>query len=241
MAAKIEPTNVKQLPAADTARMVLDETAMAAARRSLDQGAVTPSYGTGPWRKDVIKLLNDSLATELVCVLRYKRHHFTAQGLSSPKIAEEFLVHANEESAHADRLAKRIVQLGGEPDFSPRDLGPRSEPGDRRRDVGEHASIRQAMQESHHGGHVRGRPGHLPARVEIERQSDEAGTGQALGGAVVRVVQTPDVVDHDHARPRQPRPRIARGLLGKVERAAEPDGAARELDVHASASRCLHT
>ena len=100
--------------------MVLDDAAIDAARRSLDQGAVNPSYG--PWRKDIIKLLNDSLATELVCVLRYKRHHYTAVGVTSPKIAEEFLVHANEESGHADRLAQRIVQLGGEPDFSPDSL-----------------------------------------------------------------------------------------------------------------------
>jgi bacterioferritin len=104
--------------------MVLDNAAIDAARRSLDQGAVTPNYG--PWRKDIIRLLNDSLATELVCVLRYKRHYFTAVGLTSPKIAEEFLVHANEESGHADRLAQRIVQLGGEPDFSPDSLTKRS-------------------------------------------------------------------------------------------------------------------
>jgi bacterioferritin len=106
---------------------VLDEVAIEAARHSLDQGAVTPSYG--PWREDIVKLLNDSLATELVCVLRYKRHHFTADGLASPKIAEEFLVHANEEAAHADRLAQRIVQLGGEPDFSPDSLSARSHAG----------------------------------------------------------------------------------------------------------------
>ena len=110
--------------AANHQPMVLDEAAIDAARASLDQGAVTPSYG--PWRDDIIKLLNDSLATELVCVLRYRRHHFTAVGLASPKIAEEFLVHANEESAHADRLAQRIVQLGGEPDFSPDSLSGRS-------------------------------------------------------------------------------------------------------------------
>ncbi len=104
--------------------MVLDNAAIDAARRSLDQGAVTPNYG--PWREEIIQLLNDSLATELVCVLRYKRHYFTAAGLASPKIAEEFLVHANEESGHADRLAQRIVQLGGEPDFSPDSLTKRS-------------------------------------------------------------------------------------------------------------------
>ena len=124
MAVKHHPSNVKPLPVADSAPMKLDEAAIDAARRSLDQGAVTPNYG--PWREDVIKLLNDSLATELVCVLRYKRHHFTAAGLASPKIADEFLVHANEEAGHADRLAQRIVQLGGEPDFSPDSLTARS-------------------------------------------------------------------------------------------------------------------
>jgi len=124
MAAKNELTTVKSHPTSEHTPMVLDEAAIDAARRSLDKGAVTPNYG--PWRKDIIKLLNDSLATELVCVLRYKRHHFTAEGLASPKIAEEFLVHANEESAHADRLATRIVQLGGEPDFSPDTLTARS-------------------------------------------------------------------------------------------------------------------
>ncbi len=125
MAAQKDTSHVKPLPVtADYKPMVLDEAAIDAARRSLNQGAVTPSYG--PWRNDIIKLLNDSLATELVCVLRYKRHHFTADGLASPKIAEEFLVHANEEAAHADRLARRIVQLGGAPDFSPDSLGKRS-------------------------------------------------------------------------------------------------------------------
>ena len=102
----------------------INEDGLKAARKSLDDGAVTPSYG--PHREAIIKLLNDSLATELVCVLRYKRHHFMAAGLASAKIAEEFMVHANEESAHADRIAKRIVQLGGEPDFSPSTLLARS-------------------------------------------------------------------------------------------------------------------
>ena len=102
----------------------LDETALNSVRTSLDQGAITPAYG--PHREAIVKLLNDALATELVCVLRYKRHHFMASGASSPAIAEEFMVHANEESAHADRIAQRIVQLGGEPDFSPSTLLQRS-------------------------------------------------------------------------------------------------------------------
>lgn len=109
----------------DTAqRLELDTEALDRARKDLDDGAVTPGYG--PWREQIVKLLNDSLATELVCVLRYKRHHFTAKGMASPKIAEEFLVHANEEAAHGDRLAERIVQLGGKPDFSPDTLLHRS-------------------------------------------------------------------------------------------------------------------
>jgi bacterioferritin len=104
--------------------LALDPKALEAAKRSLDDGAVTPHFG--PWREDIIKLLNDSLATELVCVMRYKRHHFTAVGLASPAIADEFLVHANEEMGHADKLAQRIVQLGGEPDFNPQTLTQRS-------------------------------------------------------------------------------------------------------------------
>jgi bacterioferritin len=105
-------------------RLELDQQGLENAKRSLDQGAVVPSYG--PWREDIIRLLNDALATELVCVMRYKRHHFTAKGLASPKIAEEFLVHAQEETAHGDQIAERIVQLGGEPDFSPDTLMKRS-------------------------------------------------------------------------------------------------------------------
>lgn len=104
--------------------LVLDEKGLNAARKSLSDGAITPAYG--PHRNAIVKLLNDALATELVCVLRYKRHHFMASGVSSAKIAEEFLVHANQESAHADRIARRIVQLDGEPDFSPATLLQRS-------------------------------------------------------------------------------------------------------------------
>ena len=109
---------------ATRATLKLDQGALDAAKNNIDQGAITPSYG--PWRDDIVKLLNDSLATELVCILRYKRHHFTAKGLASPAIADEFLVHANEETEHADMLAERIVQLGGEPDFAPATLLQRS-------------------------------------------------------------------------------------------------------------------
>lgn len=103
----------------------LDHAALrAAATQELDRGAVTPA--SSPYRESIVKLLNGALATELVCVLRYKRHHFTAHGLASPAIAEELLVHADEESGHADLLARRIVQLGGEPDFSPKGIEERS-------------------------------------------------------------------------------------------------------------------
>jgi bacterioferritin len=105
-------------------KLELDQEAIDTVRTILDGGSLMADDAAD--RQDIIKLLNDSLATELVCVLRYKRHHFTANGLASPKIAEEFLVHANEESAHADRIARRIVQLGGSPDFSPDSLMARS-------------------------------------------------------------------------------------------------------------------
>src|SRR5450756_2941771 len=94
------------------------------ARQNFEEGAVTAGYLAD--RKTVLKLLNDSLATEIVCVLRYRRHHFTAKGIESKGIADEFLVHANEELGHADLIAERIVQLGGEPDFSPDSLASRS-------------------------------------------------------------------------------------------------------------------
>jgi bacterioferritin len=121
---KQRSSNVKTLPQVEHEPMRLDAQALEAAKRDLDQGAVTPNHS--PWREGIIALLNDALATELVCVLRYKRHHFTAHGVTSPKIGEEFLVHAIAESGHADRLAQRIVQLGGEPDFSPDTLSRRS-------------------------------------------------------------------------------------------------------------------
>jgi bacterioferritin len=94
------------------------------ARSHLDEGAVTAGYSAD--RQAVLKRLNDSLATELVCVLRYRRHHFMARGIHSQAVAGEFLAHSNEEQGHADQLAERIVQLGGEPDFSPASLVGRS-------------------------------------------------------------------------------------------------------------------
>lgn len=105
-------------------KMTDKATLRARARRKIEQGAVTESYRGDP--AIVIDLLNEALATEIVCQLRYKRHHFTAQGLASEAVAMEFLQHAKEEEQHADWLAARIVQLGGEPNFDPEGLAGRS-------------------------------------------------------------------------------------------------------------------
>ncbi|HEY1434384.1 MAG TPA: ferritin-like domain-containing protein [Thermoanaerobaculia bacterium] len=94
------------------------------ARRHIDRGAVTEGYR--PDRNTVIRILNEALATEIVCVLRYKRHYFMAAGIHAKAVADEFLQHANEEQAHADLIAERITQLGGEPNFSPEGLATRS-------------------------------------------------------------------------------------------------------------------
>jgi len=94
------------------------------ARQHIEEGAVTAGYSAD--RKTVLKLLNDALATEIVCVLRYRRHYFMARGIHSGNVAEEFLAHSNEEQGHADQIAERIVQLGGEPNFSPDGLVNRS-------------------------------------------------------------------------------------------------------------------
>ena len=92
-------------------------TLRARARQNVENGAVTESYSAD--LDEVLRLLNESLATELVCVLRYKRHYFMANGLKAHVAADEFLEHATQEAEHADRLAERIVQLGGEPEFNP--------------------------------------------------------------------------------------------------------------------------
>ena len=96
----------------------------ARARQHIEDGAVTDSYGAD--RETVLRLLNEALATEIVCVLRYKRHYFMASGLMADAIKAEFLEHANEEQAHADRIAERIVQLGGAPELNPDLLSARS-------------------------------------------------------------------------------------------------------------------
>jgi bacterioferritin len=100
------------------------ETLRRNAREQMDKGPITAAYGADRGR--VIEVLNEALATELVCVLRYKRHYYMAEGINSAPIASEFLQHATEEQGHADLLAARIVQLQGEPDFNPATLVTRS-------------------------------------------------------------------------------------------------------------------
>jgi bacterioferritin len=94
------------------------------AREHIEKGAVTASYRSD--RASVIDLLNQALATEIVCVLRYKRHYFMASGIHAQAVAAEFLEHTNEEQGHVDQIADRITQLGGAPDFDPRGLESRS-------------------------------------------------------------------------------------------------------------------
>jgi bacterioferritin len=101
-----------------------DVAAIRAAAANMDEGAVTEGYAAD--REAVIEMLNDALATELVCVLRYKRHYFTIAGPNTRAIKDEFLEHAQEEQVHADRIAERIVQLNGAPNFNPATLNQRS-------------------------------------------------------------------------------------------------------------------
>jgi bacterioferritin len=100
------------------------KTLRANAREHMEKGSVTDAYGADLDR--VLYVLNQALATELVCVLRYKRHYFTAQGINAQAAADEFLQHAGEEESHADMIAARITQLGGQPDFNPETLTSRS-------------------------------------------------------------------------------------------------------------------
>ena len=94
------------------------------ARKHIENGAVTEGYTAD--RETAVKILNEALATEIVCVLRYKRHYFMASGIHAEGVAAEFLEHANDEQGHADQIAQRIVQLQGEPNFNPEGLLMRS-------------------------------------------------------------------------------------------------------------------
>ena len=94
------------------------------ARQHIEKGAVTQGYRAD--RDTVVRILNEALATEIVCVLRYKRHHFMAAGIHAQSVAQEFLQHANDEQLHSDMVAMRIIQLQGEPNFNPEGLLTRS-------------------------------------------------------------------------------------------------------------------
>ena len=109
---------------ADKPKLTDVQTLRDSARRHVEDGAVTEHYKGD--REKVVKLLNEALATELICVLRYRHDHFMARGMKAKAAAAEFLEHANEELGHADQLAERIVQLGGEPDLNPQTLTQRS-------------------------------------------------------------------------------------------------------------------
>lgn len=94
------------------------------ARKNVEKGPVTESYKGN--REQIVELLNSALATELLCVLRYRQHYFTATGMNSEEVANEFLIHSNEEQGHADRIAARIAQLTGKPDMNPATISARS-------------------------------------------------------------------------------------------------------------------
>jgi bacterioferritin len=115
---------MKEKPATDKPFLTDVKELRRRARQHIQEGAVTDLYRAN--RETVIKLLNEALATEIVCVLRYKRHYFMAQGIHADPIASEFLQHANEEQGHADQIAARIIQLGGSPNFNPEGMLMRS-------------------------------------------------------------------------------------------------------------------
>ena len=110
------------------------------AREQIMKGAVTPSFPEAD-RKAIVELLNTALATEIVCVLRYKRHYYAAHGIRAKFVSQEFLEHANEEQAHADQIAERIVQLGEDPDLNPDTLLSRSHS-----EYDQHESVRDMLQ-----------------------------------------------------------------------------------------------
>lgn len=111
-------------PASTASHFTDTATLRARARKSIEKGAVTETYTAD--RKEVIKLLNEALATEWVCVLRYMRHYYMASGMLADSVKGEFLEHAQQEQGHADKLSERIVQLGGQPDLNPATLAARS-------------------------------------------------------------------------------------------------------------------
>ncbi len=120
-----KPATAKKPAAAGKASPISSTATLRAnARKSIEDGAITRTYDAD--RKEIIRLLNAALATEWVCVLRYYRHYFMAKGMLADAVKGEFLEHAQQEQAHANRIAERIVQLGGEPDLDPDTLTARA-------------------------------------------------------------------------------------------------------------------
>jgi bacterioferritin len=111
-------------PVSETPFLTDIKTLRERARQHIENGAVTDGYKVD--RETAVKILNEALATEIVCVLRYRRHYFMASGIHAESVAAEFLQHSNDEQGHADQIAARIVQLQGEPDFNPQGLLSRS-------------------------------------------------------------------------------------------------------------------
>jgi bacterioferritin len=147
------------------------------ARAGMDRGPVTETYGTDV--QQVLDVLNQVLASELVCVLRYKRHYYMAKGVHGPTVAAEFLEHANDEQRHADLVAERIVQLGGDPDFNPAVLTGRShteyQPGRSLRDMIEEDLVAERIVISTYGEIIRWIDGADPSTRRLIEQllSDE--------------------------------------------------------------------
>jgi len=141
------------------------------AREHMEQGAVTSSYSAN--RETVIRILNEVLATEIVCVLRYKRHYYMATGIHAQAVVAEFLEHANEEQTHADIVAERITQLGGEPNFNPEGLATRSHSqyiaGNSLPDIGSRGPRRRA----HRGGVLHDDPTTRIAMEQIMAKEEE--------------------------------------------------------------------
>ncbi len=151
------------------------------ARQHIEEGAVTPSYGADA--QDVCKVLNDALATEIVCVLRYKRHYFTAEGIHSESVKKEFLEHAQEEQGHADEIAERIVQLGGKPDLNPAGLASRSHA-----EYGDSESLRDMIKEDL-----------VAERIAIESYREIVQWLQGKDSTTRRMVERILAVEEEHA------------------------------------------
>lgn len=169
------------------------------ARQHIAEGAVTPSYNAD--RETVLKLLNEALATEIVCTLRYRRHYFMAQGILAESIKKEFLVHAQEEQGHADQIAERIVQLGGEPNFDPNGLTARSHA-----EYAEGESLVEMIEEDL-----------VAERVAIESYSEMIAYLEQHDSTTRRMLESILAKEEEHAEELASMMEDVRQLLGKVE------------------------